>query len=122
MILVSFSFFLRLSECSLCKPITVGYTLMFHNYSTWRGKSLFLEDLYVKPEYRRRGIGRRLFRHAGQFAVQKECCRLDFHVLKWNPARAFYESLGAIDLTTTEEWHFYRLNSDALNGLFSEIA
>lgn len=95
----------------------MGYTISYYTYSTWQGKSLFLEDLYVKPAYRKRGIGTRLFVNAAKHAVEVGCKRMDFHVLKWNPARQFYETIGAIDMSELEGWLFYRIPTQALNAL-----
>lgn len=78
---------------------------------------MFLEDLYVKPAYRMRGIGLQLFTNAAQHAVEVGCKRMDFHVLKWNPARQFYEAIGAVDMSDLEGWLFYRMNAKALNAL-----
>lgn len=88
----------------------VGYALCFHTYSTWEGKSLFLEDLYVRPSHRKSGVGRQLFEHAARCAKERNCKRLDFHVLSWNPAKAFYEKMGAVNLSETEKWQYYRLS------------
>jgi len=93
----------------------VGFALYFHNYSTWEGRAgIFLEDLYVRPEARRSGAGRRLMARLARLAVERRCARLDFSVLDWNPARQFYESLG---VTQMEEWLPYRAEGDALAAL-----
>ncbi len=93
-----------------------GFALFFHNYSTWRGRAgLYLEDLYVTPAARGRGIGRALLQHLAQLAVARGCARFEWAVLDWNaPAIGFYESLGAVAL---REWTVYRLAGDALAGL-----
>ena len=74
-----------------------GFALFFYNYSTWEGRAgLYLEDLYVRPPFRKRGIGKALFRHLAQRAVDENLSRLVWQVLEWNrPAIEFYESIGA---------------------------
>ncbi|KIL65434.1 hypothetical protein M378DRAFT_162060 [Amanita muscaria Koide BX008] len=87
----------------------VGLALYFFNYSTWTGKpGLYLEDLYVKPENRRLGVGKAFFGELGKIAQEKGCARLDWSVLKWNqPSIDFYEKrLGANAMT---EWMSMRL-------------
>lgn len=91
----------------------VGYILYFFCYSTFLGKSVFIEDLYVRQNVRRRGIGKRLVKEVAKVALD-HCCRLDFHVLSWNPAVKFYETLGAVNLSNVEKWSLFRLNKDAL--------
>jgi GNAT superfamily N-acetyltransferase len=94
----------------------VGYAVYFFNYSTWLGKSgLYLEDLYVSPEYRGVGAGMALLKHLAKIAVAKGCGRFEWNVLDWNePAIQFYESIGA---RPQNEWVGYRLTGDALNEL-----
>ena len=90
-----------------------GFALYFFNFSTWLGKhGLFVEDLYVSPEYRGHGIGRTLLRHLAQLALERDCGRFEWNVLDWNqPAIRFYRSCGA---TAQDEWVGYRLAGDAL--------
>ncbi|XP_028038490.1 diamine acetyltransferase 2-like [Bombyx mandarina] len=92
----------------------LGYAIYFPVYSTWEGRALMLEDLYVRMNERRRGVGRLLFDAVAKEASATGCCRLDFHVLEWNPACSFYESKGAVNLTNKEQWCYYRLTGDAL--------
>ncbi|CAH1643106.1 unnamed protein product [Spodoptera littoralis] len=92
----------------------VGYALYFPTYSTWEGRSMMLEDLYVRSSQRRLGVGKRLFEAVAKEASSTGCSRLDFHVLEWNPARSFYEHKGAVNLTNTEQWCYYRLAGEAL--------
>lgn len=99
----------------------IGYAICFYSYSTWQGRSFFLEDLYVRPQHRKHGAGARMFREVASLAVKLGCHRLDFHVLGWNPAREFYQRMGAIDLTESEEWHFYRVEQKQLEKLASEL-
>ena len=97
---------------------SIGFALYFFNFSTWLGKhGLYLEDLYVTPEYRGRGAGFRLFQHLAQVAVTEGCGRFEWSVLDWNtPAINFYESFGA---KPQSEWVGYRLTGEALQALGS---
>ncbi|XP_055699262.1 thialysine N-epsilon-acetyltransferase isoform X2 [Phlebotomus papatasi] len=91
------------------KPI--GYAICFFSFSTWEGKSLFLEDLYVRPQFRKQKVGKKLFQEVVQFARSTNCARLDLHVLEWNtPARDFYRNFGGVDLTETEKWNLIRFD------------
>lgn len=91
-----------------------GFALYFFNYSTFLGKyGIYLEDLYVKPEFRGKKIGYRLLQKLAQIAVEKDCARVDWSVLDWNqPAIDFYNSIGAKPM---DEWTVFRLTSDALD-------
>ncbi len=95
---------------------TAGFAVFFHNYSTWRGKrGVYLEDLFVRPEARGRGHGKRLFLEVARIARERDCARMDWSVLDWNqPAIDFYRSLGAEPLN---EWTTYRLTRAALDAL-----
>ena len=94
----------------------VGFALFFENFSTFLGRpGLYLEDLFVIPEFRGRGMGKALFRRLAQIAIERDYRRLDWAVLDWNdPAIRFYESLGAESLTG---WTTNRLSGDALRAL-----
>ena len=94
----------------------VGFAVWFHNYSTFLSRSgLYLEDLFVRPAWRGRGIGRALLRHLARIAVARGCGRMEWSVLDWNePAIRFYTSLGAKPL---DEWTVFRLTGDALEEL-----
>lgn len=93
-----------------------GFALFFTSFSTWTGRAgLYLEDLFVLPAARGRGIGRALLRHLAREAVRLGCARLEWSVLDWNrPAIDFYQSLGAVPL---DEWTRYRLKGEALAAL-----
>lgn len=97
----------------------IGYTISFFSYSTWQGKSYFLEDIYIKPEFRKSGVGRKLFVENVKFATEQNCSRFDFHCLSWNPAKAFYKSLGATNLSEKEGWEFFRLTQTEMKHLAS---
>ncbi|XP_028129568.1 thialysine N-epsilon-acetyltransferase [Diabrotica virgifera virgifera] len=96
----------------------VAYALYFYSYSTWEGKSIFLEDLYVQPDYRIQGIGKKLFLAVMKTAVDSGYKRVDFHVLAWNPAISFYKRMGAVDLSESEEWKLFRMDHSSLKALF----
>ena len=93
-----------------------GFALFFHNYSTFLARrGLYLEDLFVFPEFRGRGIGKALLRHLARLAVERDCGRFEWAVLDWNEsAIAFYESLGAVAMG---DWITYRLTGEALHRL-----
>lgn len=99
----------------------VGYALCFYSYSTWQGKSVFLEDIYVQPNYRKYGIGKMLLTRVAKHAKDENCKRIDLHVLEWNPARKFYEKLGSINMTSKEEWQYYRFDEKAIDQLTAQI-
>uniref|UniRef100_A0ABM5EJK2 Thialysine N-epsilon-acetyltransferase-like isoform X2 n=1 Tax=Pogona vitticeps TaxID=103695 RepID=A0ABM5EJK2_9SAUR len=101
----------------LC-PTVVGYGLYFFTYSTWKGRNIYMEDLYVRPEFRGQGIGKKLMSRIAQMGVEKGCTQMKFSVLDWNrPAVDFYRSKGAVDLTAAEDWHVFRFEADALRRL-----
>ena len=97
-----------------------GLALYFHNYSTWRGHAgIFLEDLFVRPPFRGRGIGKALIASVAAIAVAEGCSRFEWAVLNWNtPSIDFYRSLGAQPLS---EWTTMRLTGDPLAAL-AEVA
>lgn len=92
----------------------VGYAVWFASYSTWLGRNgLYLEDLYVTPEMRGRGVGKAILRQLAALAVAQGCGRMEWSVLDWNaPAIAFYESVGA---RPQSDWTVFRLTDDALS-------
>uniref|UniRef100_A0A182X389 N-acetyltransferase domain-containing protein n=1 Tax=Anopheles quadriannulatus TaxID=34691 RepID=A0A182X389_ANOQN len=105
------------------RPLTrklIGYAICYYSYSTWQGKSLALEDIYIRPAYRGNGYGELFFRALAKHAKESRCSRVDFHVLNWNPATKFYRRMGALDLTEAESWHFYRLQKDAIDRLLAD--
>ena len=100
---------------ALDEGVEVGFALFFHNFSTFLGRSgIYLEDLFVKPEYRGRGHGKALIRELARITVERGCGRLEWCCLDWNkPSIDFYLSLGAKPM---DEWTIYRLCGDALEG------
>ena len=99
-----------------CGGETVGFALFFHNFSTFLGRAgIYLEDLYVCPEYRDRGFGKAFLNQLASIAVERGCGRLEWWCLDWNtPSIGFYKSLGA---ETMEDWTVYRLTGPALQRL-----
>lgn len=94
----------------------VGYALLLQTYSTFLAQpSLYLEDLFVLPEYRKRGIGRALLQRCVRMAYERGCGRMEWSCLDWNTnAQAMYEAMGARRL---REWYLYRLTRDAMRRL-----
>jgi GNAT superfamily N-acetyltransferase len=94
----------------------IGYALFFHNFSTFLGRAgIYLEDIYVKPEYRGRGYGKAILKKIASIAVERGCGRLEWCCLDWNkPSIDFYLSLGAEPL---DEWTIYRLSGEKLTKL-----
>ena len=93
-----------------------AFAFYFHTYSTWLGRwGLYLEDLFVRPHFRGKGIGKALLVELARIAVREKCGRVNWQVLDWNtPAIEFYRSLGARMLT---EWETFRLAGEALERL-----
>lgn len=94
----------------------VGFALFFHNFSTFLGRAgLYLEDLYVLPEYRGKGYGKAILKRLAEIAVERKCGRLEWWCLDWNkPSIDFYRSLGAEPMS---DWTVYRLSGDTLKKL-----
>lgn len=94
----------------------VGFALFFHNFSTFLGRGgIYLEDLFVLPEYRGRGFGKGLLKQLAKIAVERGCGRLEWWCLDWNtPSIAFYKSLGAQPM---DEWTTYRITGTTLTEL-----
>ena len=97
----------------------VGFALFFHNFSTFLGRAgIYLEDLFVKPEYSGKGYGKALLKKLAQIAVERGCGRLEWWCLDWNqPSIDFYLSLGAMPM---DEWTVYRVTGETLEKLAKE--
>jgi GNAT superfamily N-acetyltransferase len=93
-----------------------GFALYFYNYSTWQGRAgIYLEDLFVRPEFRGKGIGREMLCRIAGIAVAEGCARFEWSVLDWNqPAIDFYHQMGAV---MKSEWRGMRVSGDALTRL-----
>ena len=98
---------------------SVGFALFFHNFSTFLGRAgIYLEDLFVRPHARGKGVGRALLTEIAKLAGQRNCGRLEWAVLDWNePAIGFYKTLGAIPM---DQWTIFRVTGDALDKLAQE--
>ena len=104
----------------LCENgIEVGFALFFHNFSTFLGRAgIYLEDLFVKPEYRGRGYGKGLLKELAKIAVLRGCGRLEWWCLDWNkPSIDFYKSMGAVPM---DEWTTFRISGETLSRLAGE--
>jgi GNAT superfamily N-acetyltransferase len=99
-----------------CDGKVAGFALFFHNFSTFLGrKGLYLEDLFVLPEFRSRGIGKALLQHLADIAVSRNCGRFEWAVLDWNaPSIAFYEAMGA---SVLPDWRIVRVAGEKLKFL-----
>lgn len=100
--------------------IAVAYVVYYFTFSTFTGlPSLYLEDLYVKPAFRSKGIGTSFFNKIATIATQKNCQRIDFTCLKWNTnSLKYYQSLGA---AVMDEWHLVRMEKDAIRTLSANV-
>lgn len=94
----------------------IGFALFFHNFSTFLGlPGIYLEDLYVRPEMRGKGIGRSILSFLAKLAIERNCGRLEWWCLDWNePSVKFYKQLGAISM---DDWTVFRVSGNALNEL-----
>lgn len=101
---------------AFAEDVAVGFALYFYNFSTFLGKrGIYLEDIYVEPEYRGQGIGGALLKRLAKLAREEGCGRVEWSVLTWNqPSIDFYHRLGAV---TLEDWRTFRLTGDALERL-----
>ena len=96
-----------------------GFALFFHNFSTFLGRpGIYLEDLYVTPSLRGRGVGRAMLAYLAKLAKKRDCGRLEWSVLDWNaPAIKLYKSIGA---TPMDDWTVFRVTEETLHGLADE--
>jgi GNAT superfamily N-acetyltransferase len=107
----------EIAEANTTTP--AGFALYFHNYSTWRGHAgIYLEDLYVSPEHRGKGIGKALLTRVAAIAVEEGCPRYEWAVLDWNqPSIDFYHQLGAV---MKSEWKGMQVSGEALQALAAQ--
>ncbi|MBA4146993.1 MAG: GNAT family N-acetyltransferase [Verrucomicrobia bacterium] len=98
------------------RDVYVGFALFFYNFSSFLGKpGIYLEDVFVRPEFRGRGYGKALMIHIARLAKERDCGRFEWSVLDWNePSLEFYRSLGAVPMS---EWTAQRMSADALDRL-----
>ena len=94
----------------------IGFALFFHNFSTFVGRAgLYVEDVYIMPEYRKKGYGKAVFKKLPQIAVERGCGRMEWSCLNWNkPSIDFYTHIGAVPMS---EWTVYRLTQDKIKKL-----
>ncbi len=108
----------RVAECVIGEIAgePQGFALFFHNFSTWLGRpGLYLEDLFVRPAARGKGLGKALLVHLARLALERGCGRMEWAVLDWNePAIGFYKALGAVPMS---EWTVFRLAGAGLASL-----
>ncbi|KAG7260810.1 hypothetical protein CRUP_015651 [Coryphaenoides rupestris] len=98
--------------------VKIGYSLYFYSYSSWKGRSVYMEDLYVMPEFRGKGIGKALMSKVAQLGLAAGCKQLDFTVLDWNKSSVdFYMSQGCADITADLGLHCMRCEGDAMERL-----
>jgi len=104
-----------------CDGQGAGFALYFHNYSTFLAQpGIYLEDLYVDPAFRARGVGKALLQHLARLVIERGCARLEWSALKWNRlAIDFYLGLGAVAM---DEWCIYRLRGEPLRQLAAASA
>ena len=98
-----------------------AFAIFFHNYSTFLGKNgLYLEDVFVRPDFRHRGVGKAILQYLADIARERDCGRFEWAVLDWNePAIRFYESLSA---EPQEDWTVYRLDRDGIAALADGVS
>jgi GNAT superfamily N-acetyltransferase len=108
----------KAAETLICehKGVPAGFAVYFHNFSTFVGKpGIYIEDIFVKQEFRGKGLGKLLLTRIAGIAVERDCGRLEWSCLDWNePSIAFYKSQGAVPLS---EWTTYRVTGEALTSL-----
>jgi diamine N-acetyltransferase len=95
----------------------VGFTLFFYAYSTWEGKAVYMEDIYVQPDFRSKGIGTKLWKRVVASGLKEGCTRCNFQVLDWNkPSIDYYKRQGAKDISESEGWLSFRMTHDAMKA------
>jgi GNAT superfamily N-acetyltransferase len=96
--------------------VSAGFALFFHNYSTFLGKpGIYIEDIFVRPEFRGKGLGKAFFNFIARFALERDCGRLEWNCLDWNkPSIDFYKSIGA---SPHDEWTTFRIAGEGIKTL-----
>lgn len=104
------------SSTTSCSFTVIGFALFFHNFSTFKGRAcLYLEDIFIKSEFRGKGYGKQMLKELAKIAVKRDCDRFEWSVLDWNePSIKFYKSLGAIPM---DQWTVYRLAGEPLKKM-----
>ncbi|XP_051903467.1 diamine acetyltransferase 1-like [Hippocampus zosterae] len=98
----------------------VGFALYFYSYSTFKGRTVYLEDFFVMPEFRGFGIGKNLLRTVAKVATEKQCAHLELSVLGQNiNSRSFYAAHGAEDIAVRDDWHYLRFSTQSLTNFIS---
>ncbi|XP_055450203.1 thialysine N-epsilon-acetyltransferase [Psammomys obesus] len=99
-------------------PRVVGYGVYYFIYSTWTGRNVYLEDIFVMPQYRGQGIGTKIIKKVAEVSLNEGCSQFRLAVLDWNEkAVGLYRSLGAQDLTALEGWHCFGFEGEAMRAL-----
>lgn len=99
--------------------VPVGFTVFFHNFSTFVGKpGLYIEDIFVKPKFRGKGIGKAMFLHCVKLAKERNCGRMEWAVLDWNPAKEFYEHLGG---SLAAGWQIYLMDEEKFESMLEKM-
>ncbi|MEI8281549.1 MAG: GNAT family N-acetyltransferase [Armatimonadota bacterium] len=109
------------ARLAILDGVPIGFCLFFHNFSTFLGKpGLYLEDLYIQPQYRNSGYGKQILGYLANLAIERGCGRFEWAVLDWNePSIAFYRKIGAEPMN---DWTVQRLTGDSLAQLASTIS
>ncbi|XP_047105673.1 thialysine N-epsilon-acetyltransferase-like isoform X3 [Schistocerca piceifrons] len=97
----------------------IGHALYFFSYSSQRGRTIYLEDIYVTPEYRGSKLGSALFDKVAKKGIETGCVQMDLVVLNWNPAQIFYKRKGATDITSEKNFNYYSIDRDAMEHLLA---
>lgn len=99
----------------------VGFSLYYFTYSTWEGRQVYMEDLYVQPDCRGRGVGSKLWKAVVRDALDIGCSRCNFSVLDWNqPSIDYYKRQGAVDLSEMEGWKCFRMTKSVMEEFVSK--
>ncbi len=112
----------KIAEAIICEygNMPVGFAVFFHNFSTFAGRpGIYIEDIYVEPEVRSKGIGTLMFAFIAKLAAERKCCKLEWSVLHWNkPSINFYKKMGAV---AKDEWEMYKMDGIALQKLAEKL-